>query len=136
MIYHAAVRTYIKPEKLSCMNVTSARFCKALWRLLFLNDVQVKPEILSWDPRIILFRNFLSNEVGEGRCGGEGVMIGCGHGEDGKELERGAGWGLEEKMQLQECDYLRAIALPRLHISTVVDAKTGKDKVGGIFVLL
>lgn len=26
----------------------------------------------------------------------------------------------------QECDYLRAIALPRLHISTVVDAKTGK----------
>lgn len=28
-------------------------------------------------------------------------MIGCGHGEDGKELERGAGWGLEEKMQLQ-----------------------------------
>jgi len=27
---------------------------------------------------------------------------------------------------LQECDYLRAIALPRLQISTVVDTKTGK----------
>lgn len=26
----------------------------------------------------------------------------------------------------QECDYLRSLALPRLHVSTVVDAKTGK----------
>ncbi|XP_047317278.1 prolyl 4-hydroxylase 1 [Impatiens glandulifera] len=47
----------------------------------------VKPEILSWSPRIILLHNFLSAE---------------------------------------ECDYLRAIAKPRLQISTVVDAKTGK----------
>ncbi|KAG6663967.1 prolyl 4-hydroxylase 1 isoform X1 [Carya illinoinensis] len=47
----------------------------------------VKPEIMSWSPRIILLHNFLSNE---------------------------------------ECDYLRAIALPRLQISTVVDTKTGK----------
>ncbi|ESW14603.1 hypothetical protein PHAVU_007G002000 [Phaseolus vulgaris] len=46
----------------------------------------VKPEVLSWSPRIILLHNFLSSE---------------------------------------ECDYLRAIALPRLHISTVVDTKTG-----------
>lgn len=27
---------------------------------------------------------------------------------------------------LQECDYLRAVALPRLKVSTVVDVKTGK----------
>ncbi|KAL5196268.1 Prolyl 4-hydroxylase 1 [Glycine soja] len=27
---------------------------------------------------------------------------------------------------MEECDYLRAIALPRLHISNVVDTKTGK----------
>ncbi|KAK1430484.1 hypothetical protein QVD17_13254 [Tagetes erecta] len=47
----------------------------------------VKPEILSWSPRIILFHNFLSAE---------------------------------------ECDYLRAIAKPRLEVSTVVDSKTGK----------
>ncbi|XP_071686300.1 prolyl 4-hydroxylase 1 [Rutidosis leptorrhynchoides] len=47
----------------------------------------VKPEIVSWSPRIILFHNFLSSA---------------------------------------ECDYLRAIAKPRLHVSTVVDAKTGK----------
>ncbi|KAF5452052.1 hypothetical protein F2P56_027090 [Juglans regia] len=47
----------------------------------------VKPEVISWSPRIILLHNFLSKE---------------------------------------ECDYLRAIALPRLQISTVVDTKTGK----------
>ncbi|XP_020246622.1 prolyl 4-hydroxylase 1 isoform X3 [Asparagus officinalis] len=47
----------------------------------------VKPEVLSWSPRIILYRNFLSTE---------------------------------------ECDYLRAIARPRLQVSTVVDTKTGK----------
>lgn len=47
----------------------------------------VKPEIISWKPRIVLFHNFLSAE---------------------------------------ECDYLRSIAIPRLHVSTVVDAKTGK----------
>ncbi|GMN59660.1 hypothetical protein TIFTF001_028752 [Ficus carica] len=47
----------------------------------------VKPEIISWSPRIIVLHNFLSTE---------------------------------------ECDYLRAIALPRLQVSTVVDAKTGK----------
>lgn len=47
----------------------------------------VKPEILSWSPRIIVLHSFLSNE---------------------------------------ECDYLRAVARPRLQISTVVDAKTGK----------
>lgn len=47
----------------------------------------VKPEIISWSPRIIVLHNFLSNE---------------------------------------ECDYLRAVARPRLQISTVVDAKTGK----------
>nr|XP_009774618.1 PREDICTED: prolyl 4-hydroxylase 1-like isoform X2 [Nicotiana sylvestris] len=47
----------------------------------------VKPEIISWKPRIILFHNFLSAE---------------------------------------ECDYLRSVAMPRLHVSTVVDAKTGK----------
>ncbi|XP_044500400.1 prolyl 4-hydroxylase 1 isoform X1 [Mangifera indica] len=47
----------------------------------------VKPEVISWSPRIILLHNFLSTE---------------------------------------ECDYLRAIARPRLYASTVVDAKTGK----------
>ncbi|KAG4125995.1 hypothetical protein ERO13_D10G130400v2 [Gossypium hirsutum] len=47
----------------------------------------VKPEIISWSPRIIVLHNFLSNE---------------------------------------ECDYLRAIARPRLQVSTVVDVKTGK----------
>lgn len=47
----------------------------------------VKPEVLSWSPRIILLHNFLSYE---------------------------------------ECDYLRGVALPRLKISTVVDATTGK----------
>ncbi|KAG8481264.1 hypothetical protein CXB51_026037 [Gossypium anomalum] len=48
---------------------------------------EVKPEIISWSPRIIVLHNFLSNE---------------------------------------ECDYLRAIARPRLQVSTVVDVKTGK----------
>ncbi|KAG2400956.1 Prolyl 4-hydroxylase [Vigna angularis] len=47
----------------------------------------VKPEVISWSPRIIVLHNFLS---------------------------------------LEECDYLRALALPRLQISTVVDTKTGK----------
>ncbi|XP_059447819.1 prolyl 4-hydroxylase 1 isoform X1 [Corylus avellana] len=47
----------------------------------------VKPEVISWSPRIIVLHNFLS---------------------------------------MEECDYLRAIALPRLQISTVVDTKTGK----------
>ncbi|XP_019056296.1 PREDICTED: prolyl 4-hydroxylase 1 isoform X3 [Tarenaya hassleriana] len=47
----------------------------------------VKPEIVSWSPRIIVLHNFLS---------------------------------------MEECDYLRAIARPRLQVSTVVDAKTGK----------
>ncbi|PRQ38037.1 putative procollagen-proline dioxygenase [Rosa chinensis] len=47
----------------------------------------VKPEVISWLPRIIVLHNFLSTE---------------------------------------ECDYLRAIASPRLEVSTVVDIKTGK----------
>ncbi|GMH22953.1 hypothetical protein Nepgr_024796 [Nepenthes gracilis] len=47
----------------------------------------VKPEVISWSPRIIVFHNFLS---------------------------------------MEECDYIRAIALPRLQVSTVVDTKTGK----------
>ncbi|XP_022979894.1 prolyl 4-hydroxylase 1 isoform X1 [Cucurbita maxima] len=47
----------------------------------------VKPEVVSWSPRIIVLHNFLSPE---------------------------------------ECDYLKAIALPHLEISTVVDTKTGK----------
>lgn len=47
----------------------------------------VKPEVVSWSPRIVVFHNFLSAE---------------------------------------ECDYLRAIAKPRLEVSTVVDARTGK----------
>ncbi|KAL2506323.1 Prolyl 4-hydroxylase 1 [Abeliophyllum distichum] len=47
----------------------------------------VKPEIISWSPRIVVFHNFLSAE---------------------------------------ECDYLRAIAKPRLQVSTVVDTRTGK----------
>ncbi|XP_031477677.1 prolyl 4-hydroxylase 1 [Nymphaea colorata] len=47
----------------------------------------IKPEVVSWSPRITILHNFLSPE---------------------------------------ECDYLKAIARPRLQISTVVDAKTGK----------
>lgn len=47
----------------------------------------VKPEVISWSPRIIVLHNFLS---------------------------------------MEECDYLRGLALPRLHTSTVVDTKTGK----------
>ncbi|KAL6545805.1 Prolyl 4-hydroxylase 1 [Orobanche gracilis] len=47
----------------------------------------VRPEVVSWSPRVIVFHNFLSPE---------------------------------------ECDYLRAIAKPRLEVSTVVDTKTGK----------
>uniref|UniRef100_A0A7N0RBR7 Fe2OG dioxygenase domain-containing protein n=1 Tax=Kalanchoe fedtschenkoi TaxID=63787 RepID=A0A7N0RBR7_KALFE len=47
----------------------------------------VKPEVITWSPRIIVLHNFLS---------------------------------------LEECDYLRALAKPRLKVSTVVDAKTGK----------
>ncbi|XP_015887059.3 prolyl 4-hydroxylase 1 [Ziziphus jujuba] len=47
----------------------------------------VKPEVISWSPRIIVLHNFLS---------------------------------------MEECNYLRAIALPRLATSTVVDTKTGK----------
>ncbi|KAI9072596.1 hypothetical protein K1719_045432 [Acacia pycnantha] len=33
---------------------------------------------------------------------------------------------LHNFLSVEECDYLRAIALPRLQVSTVVDAKTGK----------
>ncbi|CDY26756.1 BnaC09g08830D [Brassica napus] len=47
----------------------------------------VKPEVVSWSPRIIVLHNFLSSE---------------------------------------ECEYLKAIARPRLQVSTVVDIKTGK----------
>ncbi|KAL0758822.1 hypothetical protein Bca101_074972 [Brassica carinata] len=47
----------------------------------------VKPEVVSWSPRIIVLYNFLSSE---------------------------------------ECEYLKAIARPRLQVSTVVDIKTGK----------
>lgn len=47
----------------------------------------IKPDIVNWSPRIIVFHNFLSAE---------------------------------------ECDYLMAMAQPRLQISTVVDVKTGK----------
>ncbi|KAL0643429.1 hypothetical protein Bca4012_041719 [Brassica carinata] len=47
----------------------------------------VKPEVVSWLPRIIVLHNFLSSE---------------------------------------ECEYLKAIARPRLQVSTVVDIKTGK----------
>ncbi|CAN0897868.1 Prolyl 4-hydroxylase 1 [Linum grandiflorum] len=49
----------------------------------------VKPEVISWSPRIIVLHNFLS---------------------------------------MEECDYLRALARPRLEVSTVVDRKTGKGK--------
>uniref|UniRef100_A0A0D3D3G2 Uncharacterized protein n=1 Tax=Brassica oleracea var. oleracea TaxID=109376 RepID=A0A0D3D3G2_BRAOL len=48
---------------------------------------EVKPEVVSWSPRIIVLYNFLSSE---------------------------------------ECEYLKAIARPRLQVSTVVDIKTGK----------
>ncbi|KAK4356191.1 hypothetical protein RND71_025162 [Anisodus tanguticus] len=34
--------------------------------------------------------------------------------------------GKQSSFMLPECDYLRSIAMPRLHVSTVVDAKTGK----------
>ncbi|KAF3559362.1 hypothetical protein F2Q69_00017915, partial [Brassica cretica] len=47
----------------------------------------VKPEVVSWSPRIIVLHNFLSSE---------------------------------------ECEHLKAIARPRLQVSTVVDVKTGK----------
>lgn len=47
----------------------------------------VKPEVISWAPRIIVLHKFLS---------------------------------------MKECDHLKAIAKPRLSISTVVDTKTGK----------
>ncbi|KAL9264071.1 Prolyl 4-hydroxylase 1-like protein [Drosera capensis] len=47
----------------------------------------VKPEIVSWSPRIIVLHNFLS---------------------------------------MEECEYLKGLAFPRLKVSTVVDARTGK----------
>ncbi|KAK7243527.1 hypothetical protein RIF29_38326 [Crotalaria pallida] len=34
---------------------------------------------------------------------------------------------LHNFLSMEECDYLRAVALPRLKSSTVVDAKTGKE---------
>ncbi|KAK8923807.1 hypothetical protein KSP39_PZI019331 [Platanthera zijinensis] len=51
------------------------------------DKVVVKPEVISWLPRMILFHSFLSDE---------------------------------------ECEFLKALSRPRLEISTVVDAKTGK----------
>jgi len=36
---------------------------------------------------------------------------------------------------LQECDYLRGIALPRLQVSTVVDTKTGKVCTAPLYLL-
>lgn len=47
----------------------------------------VRPEVVSWSPRIVVLHNFLS---------------------------------------MEECEYLRGIAVPRLQVSTVVDTKTGK----------
>ncbi|KAM1142804.1 hypothetical protein EV1_031457 [Malus domestica] len=47
----------------------------------------VKPEVISWEPRIIVLHKFLS---------------------------------------MEECDYLRTLASPRLQVSTVVDVRTGK----------
>lgn len=35
-------------------------------------------------------------------------------------------WEFNILLPSQECDYLRSVAMPRLHVSTVVDAKTGK----------
>ncbi|KAG6467346.1 hypothetical protein ZIOFF_074819 [Zingiber officinale] len=42
--------------------VTILEFGKVIWYNFFLNGLAVKPEILSWSPRIILFRNFLTME--------------------------------------------------------------------------
>ncbi|KAG2726187.1 hypothetical protein I3760_01G100800 [Carya illinoinensis] len=67
--------------------------CREIRMMAIFNCLKVKPEVISWSPRIIVLHNFLS---------------------------------------MEECDYLRALALPRLHISTVVDTKTGKGIKSGV----
>ncbi|XP_023539759.1 prolyl 4-hydroxylase 1-like isoform X1 [Cucurbita pepo subsp. pepo] len=68
----------------------------------------VKPEVVSWSPRIIVLHNFLSSERGRLTCRPPQLII------------------QPPQLGIVECDYLKAIALPRLEISTVVDTKTGK----------
>ncbi|KAF2603049.1 hypothetical protein F2Q70_00024528 [Brassica cretica] len=67
--------------------IEEGEFCLLEANECLLALVQVKPEVVSWSPRIIVLHNFLSSE---------------------------------------ECEYLKAIARPRLQVSTVVDIKTGK----------
>ncbi|KAL0655295.1 hypothetical protein Bca4012_075879 [Brassica carinata] len=67
--------------------IEEVKFCLLQANECLLALVQVKPEVVSWSPRIIVLYNFLSSE---------------------------------------ECEYLKAIARPRLQVSTVVDIKTGK----------
>ncbi|CAI0439693.1 unnamed protein product [Linum tenue] len=70
----------------------------------------VQPEIISWSPRIIVLHNFLSMELKECYDGYVSLR---------DDIDR-------QFYNLQECDYLRALAKPRLQVSTVVDARTGK----------
>ncbi|CAI0374880.1 unnamed protein product [Linum tenue] len=79
----------------------------------------VQPEIISWSPRIIVLHNFLSMEsiMSNSSCN---KLREC---HDGYVALRDDN---EYFDNLQECDYLRALAKPRLQVSTVVDTKTGK----------
>ncbi|KAG9140306.1 hypothetical protein Leryth_023937 [Lithospermum erythrorhizon] len=78
----------------------------------------VKPEIISWAPRIILFHNFLSSE----RVPFELIAMGWAS----VSTVLGPLFPVITGHISQECDYLRTLAKPRLQISTVVDAATGK----------
>ncbi|KAJ4839272.1 Prolyl 4-hydroxylase 1, partial [Turnera subulata] len=78
----------------------------------------VKPEIVSWSPRIIVLHNFLSSQ---GTRAVPVVITWVRHPKAsyGK-ISLAALFGIE-------CDYLVALARPRLQSSTVVDVKTGKE---------
>ncbi|CAK7348939.1 unnamed protein product [Dovyalis caffra] len=103
--------------------------------------IAVKPEIISWSPRIIVLHNFLSMEnmlalpLGGGRWGvGEDFSLrfslrklaelNCAITTFISDAQRSIVYSYI--LLLDECDYLRAMAKPRLRTSTVVDVKTGK----------
>ncbi|XP_048620412.1 prolyl 4-hydroxylase 1-like [Brassica napus] len=87
------ILSFFFPSKFSFLHlcclkeIEEVKFCLLQANECLLALVQVKPEVVSWSPRIIVLHNFLSSE---------------------------------------ECEYLKAIARPRLQVSTVVDIKTGK----------
>ncbi|KAF3486162.1 hypothetical protein F2Q69_00052501 [Brassica cretica] len=89
--------------------IEEVKFCLLQANECLLALVQVKPEVVSWSPRIIVLHNFLSSEVKPEVVSWSPRII-----------------VLHNFLSSEECEYLKAIARPHLQVSTVVDIKTGK----------